>query len=557
MDQLPPLGQRAHDLAVRFTQWPSVTGSRGEAAFPHLLAELLRAHPYFAAHPEHLMLQPIAGDPFGRSNVMALVVGDGRRAVTLSGHFDTVPTDDYGDLAPLATEPHELREAIRAKLGDAPGFDLARADLDGLDYLPGRGLLDMKSGLAVGVAVLERFAADPDRAGNLLLIATADEEDRSAGMRAAADALPGVLARFGLKAVLGINLDALIDNGDGEAGQIVAMGCVGKLLLSALVVGRDTHACYPLNGVNAGYLAAELVCELEFAPELGEEELGEEELGEEAGVELAAPPTVLGSRDLKAVYNVTTPSRVWTHWNVLSQRRGAAEVLKIANRLAGAAIARARTRMAERNARLRNPMPVSPGWDAIAVLSFAELRAAAVAHDDGFEDRFLEVAAALMGRPELDLPSRCRMLTELAWDASGLAGPAIVLGFASMPYPATNLPDTAAGRALEDRIRVVTAAVAARHGVSITPIRHLPVIVDMPFLGIVDAEDLRRTADNTPVWGSSIDWDLDRAPTPGIPMLNVGPWGRDYHHWLERVHIPYAFGVLPELVRELTFAVLE
>lgn len=547
MDQLPPLGQRTCDLAIRFTQWPSITGSRGEAAFPHLLADLLRTIPYFAAHPEHLMLQPIAGDPFSRSNVMALVAGSGSRAVTLSGHFDTVPTEDYGDLAPLATEPHALRDAIRVKLGDAAGFDLARADLDGPDYLPGRGLLDMKSGLAVGVAVLEQFAADPGRAGNLLLIATADEEDRSVGMRAAADTLPGVLARFGLQAALGINLDALIDNGDGSAGQIVALGCVGKLLLSALVVGRDAHACYPLNGVNAAYLAAELVCELEFAPELGEE----------AGAELAAPPTVLGSRDLKSVYNVTTPSRVWANWNVLSQRRTAAEVLEIATQLAGAAIARACTRMAERNARLRNPMPVSPGWDAIAVLSFAELRAAATAHDDGFEDRFLEVAAALMGRPELDLPSRCRVLTELAWDASGLPGPAIVLGFASMPYPATNLPDTAAGRALEARIRAVTAAAAARQRVSITPIRHLPVIVDMPFLGVVDAGDLRRTADNTPVWGSSIDWDLGRAPTPGIPMLNVGPWGRDYHHWLERVHVPYTFGVLPELVRDLAFAILE
>ena len=546
MDPLSPLGQRALDLAIRFTRWPSVTATAGEAAFPHLLTETLAAVPYFAAHPEHLMLQPIPGDPFGRANVMALVAGGGGRTVTLSGHFDTVPVDDYGDLAALATEPDALREAILARLAGAPGDDLARADLESGDYLPGRGLLDMKSGLAVGVAVLEQFATDP-AAGNLLLIATADEEDRSAGMRAAADALPGVLAQFGLGAVLGINLDALIDNGDGAGGRIVAMGCVGKLLLSALVVGREAHACYPLNGVNAGYLAAELVCEMEMAPELGEE----------SGAELAAPPTVLGSRDLKSVYNVTTPSRAWVNWNVLTQRRGAEEVLAVATRLAGAAIVRAMIRMTERNARLANPMPMSAGWDDIPVLTFAELRQFAAERDDGFEDRFLEQAAALMARPELDLPSRCRVLTELAWDAAGLPGPAIVLGFASLPYPATTLPATAQGRALEARIRAATAAVAARNGLTITPVRHLPVIVDMPFLGNVDADDLRRTAQNTPVWGSSIDWDLDRAPTPGIPVLNVGPWGRDYHHWLERVNCPYAFGVLPELVRDIALAALE
>jgi hypothetical protein len=43
--------------------------------------------------------------------------------------------------------------------------------------------------------------------------------------------------------------------------------------------------------VNSSYLAAELVCVFEFSPELSEEE----------GAELAVPPIVLGSGDLKPV----------------------------------------------------------------------------------------------------------------------------------------------------------------------------------------------------------------------------------------------------------------
>ena len=77
----------------------------------------------------------------------------------------------------------------------------------------------------------------------------------------------------------------------------------------------------------------------------------------------------------------------------------------------------------------------------------------------------------------------------------------------------------------------------------------------MPFLGHIDATDLRRAASQSPLWGTSIDWNLDR-PTPEVPMINVGPWGRDYHHWLERVHVGYAFTVLPELLRDLAEAVL-
>jgi arginine utilization protein RocB len=64
-------------------------------------------------------------------------------------------------------------------------------------------------------------------------------------------------------------------------------------------------------------------------------------------------------------------------------------------------------------------------------------------------------------------------------------------------------------------------------------------------------------AAETPIWGSSILWDLSGSPTPGFPVINVGPWGRDYHHWLERVHVRYAFEVLPLLVRDLCRAVLE
>ena len=540
------LAARARDVAVALTRWPSVTGTPDEAALPRHLSELLSRHPYFAAHPHHLVTQPIAGDRLGRANVFALVRGCGDACVTLSGHFDTVPTDDYADLAALATEPDALRPALLQRLRAAETYELAERDLASGDYLPGRGLLDMKSGLAAGIAVLEAFADEADRAGSLLLIATPDEEDRSAGMRAAADALPGFLARHGLAARFGINLDALIDTGDGAGGRILALGCIGKLLLSAFVVGRDAHACYPLLGVNAAYLAAELVCALEYAPELGEE----------TGTEIASPPTVLGSRDLKTVYNVTTPSRVWTTWNVLTQRRSAADVLAIATGIAHATMRQAAQKIAARAARLANGPPLSAGWQGVPVLTFAELRARAASRDSGFAARFDAAAAGLADRADLDFPTRCQKLTELAWEAAGEEGPAIVLGFASMPYPAVNFPATPEGAALERRVRAAAEAVAARHATGISAVRHLPVIVDMSFLGIADAGDLRATADNTPIWGSSIRWDLSDAPTPNIPMTNIGPWGRDYHHWLERVHQPYAFDVLPEIVRDVARAVL-
>jgi arginine utilization protein RocB len=41
----------------------------------------------------------------------------------------------------------------------------------------------------------------------------------------------------------------------------------------------------------------------------------------------------------------------------------------------------------------------------------------------------------------------------------------------------------------------------------------------------------------------------------GLPCINIGPWGRDYHHRLERLHAPYAFETLPKALLAVIDAV--
>ena len=313
------LAARAKQVALALASWPSVTGTLGEAQFAERLRECL-AH--LGAWTE-----AIPGDALARSNVFALKRGASAKTIVLAGHFDTVPFDDYGNLKYLACDPPALRDAMIARLKSTGESPLALADLESGDFLPGRGLLDMKSGLAAGIAAMEAY----DGPLSLLLLATPDEEDRSAGMRAAAPLLPGIAKQHSLDIALVINLDAVSDQGDGSAGRVVAMGSIGKQLLTALVVGKEAHACYPQDGANAAYLAAELLTEFELAPELAET----------TGDEIAAPPTALHAKVLKAGYNVTTPAQSWVYWNTLQHRRSGAGVLAIAATLASRAMARA------------------------------------------------------------------------------------------------------------------------------------------------------------------------------------------------------------------------
>ena len=72
--------------------------------------------------------------------------------------------------------------------------------------------------------------------------------------------------QLGLEIKLIINLDAISDQGDGSSGRVVTYGSIGKLLLTAFVHGKQTHAGYPQDGVNAAYVAAELLTEFELSP---------------------------------------------------------------------------------------------------------------------------------------------------------------------------------------------------------------------------------------------------------------------------------------------------
>ncbi len=165
---------------------------------------------------------------------------------------------------------------------------------------------------------------------------------------------------------------------------------------------------------------------------------------------------------------------------------------------------------------------------------------------------FAELAAGVGGwtAPELpqalDLPERCRRLTEALWRQSGRRGPVVVLGFGSMPYLPASLAG-AAGDRLERAVRRAAAETAATHGTTIGCRGHFPAISDLSFLGQVDTSGVAAIAANTPAWGCGIDWPTG-APALGVPAVNIGPWGRDYHTPLERLHTSYAFEVLPDLL---------
>ena len=555
-------------MTIRLAKAASVTDTDGEKSFPAFLGSLLSEMPYFKANPGNMVFQDIDKDPKQRSNLFALVRGSGADCVLLTGHYDVVQTSMYGALEPWAFDPETLGEKILARtLGtdsEAGAQQALRSDLASGEFLPGRGVLDMKSGLAAGISLLSEFSRRKVRLGNILFLAVADEEGSSRGMKAAASRLPEFLESRGLKPRLVVNLDAAVDQGAGEQGRAVFTGSVGKALPFAYFIGRCSHAGSPFDGINPALLASEFAREIECNPDALQEKPGDagrygrSEAEAEAGSrqepgEAPSPPTILYFREAREGYDVTTPQAFFCALNVLSHTMSPEALIESLGKTAHDAMNRAASSLRQRASAFSRRVaghfsipqaePLVLGFEEFArkaelaapgILGSARNRAAA-RHPDDRVQQSLAILQSL-------LPS------------AGIEGPAAVLGFAPPYYPRAEF-DQDKHADFMDVLRRTIADFSKEIGKSVGLRPYFPGISDMSFLSFSDSpgqQDYVR--DMSPVADSS---GSDAKVVPiGCPVINLGPWGREYHQLGERVHAEYSFRQMPLLLSRLVDRVL-
>ena len=543
---------RTAEIADRLTRFGSVTGTAGEADITGLIVEILSEIPYFRDNPDDIAVidsHPVAGGAKMAKSVVALVRGTGRQAsrqtLAMAGHFDVVSIENYHDLKHLAFSPDQLRDAlIRDLSGRATPSEaekLALRDFQSGDFIPGRGLLDMKSGDAAGIAFLEHFSQQAERQGNVVLFLTPDEERNSCGMRSLRNALPELSRRWDIEIVGGVNLDASSDPANGEIGRAIFHGSVGKLLPFALVAGLPTHVGYPFDGISAHAMASEIMGAIE----------ANSDLCDSGAHETAPPPVCLEARDLRDNYEVTTPEHVWMAFNWLVMGKSCADLMADFTDIVTTAGNRALDRF-EQNAKSYAkanqqdaPAPMPP----LRVLTVEQLRDMAFgAGGAGALERIdaVSTASAAGGNPL----NRSRKLVRAMLDEAHLRGPAVVVGVAGLHYPPVHVdPNQETDRVFLDAIDRARSTIEARHKTEICHRGYFMGISDMSFFG--HAPDVGNTeiiAANTPI-AELVDHPV--ADALRYPVVNIGPWGREYHQRHERLYAPYAYGVLPDFLAEI------
>jgi arginine utilization protein RocB len=540
------------DYMLRLVGISSVSPGSGERAVAEEALRILREGGLADAYLES-GLDPLPGDPYGRANTYALLRGASPHTVVLLGHIDTVGTSDYGPLEPWALDPHGLAERRDALAALAPELR-AVLDLYPGDVMLGRGVADMKSGVAVNLAVMRALAREA-QIGTLpisvVVLATPDEENESTGVLRAVRLMLRLRAEHGLEYIGAINTDTILPRVPGDERRYVYTGTVGKLLPSFLVLGREAHVGTPFAGVDANLIVAELVRDLSMNPALCDVVRGQ----------ATPPPVTLHAADLKDHYDVQLPFAAAFYLNVLTFATTPGELLERLLGIARPALERVLARLDARELEWRRlgdrdvdrqdggfaEQPPRSG----VVLTYAELYRETAARLGEVRVRALLSEEGARLPADLDARERSLWLVQRLWAESGRSGPAIVLYYSPPYYPHV--------AARPGALHAAVAAVAQAHPeLNLTIEEFYPYISDMSYLRLDPNFDVAALAANLPQWREPQDPPLPGAYTLpfeairalDMPFVDLGPFGGGVHQRGEWVLASYSFGVVPQLVYE-------
>ena len=267
------------------------------------------------------------------------------------------------------------------------------------------------------------------------------------------------------------------------------------------------------------------------------------------------PRSCLEAKDVRHGYEVTTPAHVWLSFNWLTHQRTPDDVLTEFHALAAAALRTALDAQA-RNAKAFFERQGSgrAEYHEGQVLTYAELYQLALSHGGEAAVARPEGARPVAGkrrRPAIDHPpDRCGNARRSR--PRRPAGDHRFLDAALSARAFWTAPQTTAKHS-NTTIMAAATACAKRHKTSIKPKQFFAGISDMSFFGHRPAtEQTQLLSGNTPCSAF-----VDQAPDGllSYPVVNIGPWGRDYHQkWEARVHMPYTFEILPDIIYEAAIA---
>ncbi|MFC0269842.1 M20/M25/M40 family metallo-hydrolase [Metabacillus herbersteinensis] len=517
-------------LLTALVEHASVTGTSGEVALAEYMYYLLKDRDYFTANPDYLNLHPVHD---GRTFLSALVKQEGAtETIILLSHFDVVNVMDYGDLTHLAFRPHELTKELKTRLDTMPAN--VAEDLESGEWLFGRGTMDMKAGLAVQFGMLER-AMNGEFKGNLLLVTVPDEEANSAGMLSAVPVLNDLKKKWDLNFSACINSEPMFARYPNDPSYYVYTGSIGKILAGFYCSGIESHVGEPFSGLNANLMVSEINRLMEL----------NDSFCEKVGDEMTPPPTNLMQKDLKEEYSVQIPHTAVSLFNLLTMKQSITDVQNQLIKVAELAASQIEDFYQKRSKSYQQYVSFDPLDVKVNVLTYKQLLKKAIEKVGESEvGRRINYLSANRG-DEGDRDFSTKLVDDLASLCKEYS-PMIVVFYSPPFYPAVSSEHDAI---VQDTIQQLIHYADKNYSIPLKSLNYFTGLSDLSFMQLNEkGESLVELTSNMPLYGNHFYLPLNDMQSLNVPVLNVGPVGRDPHKWTERLHLPYTFEVLPDLL---------
>ena len=517
------------ELVYGYVAQKSFTYSEDENQARDFIINYLSEIPYFKEHPQYYGAYDIEGDPFGRSVCYAMVKGEGSKTVVLVHHNDIVTVEDFKLLKDYAFSPDELEEKLMHVKDSLP--EEAREDLESGGYLFCRGGCDMKAGGSIQFSLLKRYSELEDFKGNVIVIAVPDEENLSAGMRAAVKLLSQLKAEYNLDYQMMINSEPHQRKKTDEG--IFSEGSVGKIMPFIYVRGYLSHIGKVFEGFNPLNLMAEIVRRTELNMDFSDV----------VGDESAPPPTWLYLKDSKSVYDVSMPLSASGCFSILTLNQSPAAVIDKVHKICEDSfdkILEDMNRSYERFSAVAEPVIKSLPWKK-KVMSFGELYNEAYdLHGEAFKESYekkLESLAQQLKNGEVNIIESNFALLEMVFDYIDDLAPRVIHGLIPPYYPnVSNIYFEGIGdrAGLYEMLDNFTKEQFGQH---YTREYFYTGISDLSYTSVKDGKAVsEKLNEYMPLFGSFYDIPFEAIEDISMPCINIGPWGKDFHKMTERVY---------------------
>lgn len=535
-----PFYDEALALTKKLVSIPSMNNSDGgERAVADYMAAWIRELPYFKAHPDQVITQPLKNDPYDRINVVAIAFGsrsNSNETIILHGHHDTVGIDDYGSIKEYAFDCDALPEKIKSITSDPEVL----ADIESGEWMFGRGSSDMKSGDAVNMVLMRYFTEHLDQFdGNLIFMTNPVEENQHTGIIESLNVLEELKAKYGLTYKMAMNTDFISPAFPGDTAHYFHAGAVGKILPCFYIIGKPTHSGQGFEGFSASMVAAEITRNIDMRAEFSDVYNGE----------FAMPPTVLKMRDLKPSYDVQTAFSAFVYFNYFIHNMEMDEIFARLRKVAEDALNTVDTYTDEQN-KVYCKMTGADYYKReyqLKVMEYSELYEKAKALKPDVDEDIRAITKQSL-EENLDRRELCLKIVEyLANNILSINTPTVIL-FLAPPYCPRNtlkreIPEEGA---LLDSVVDLLNQLGQEMGEELKMMQFFPVLTDSSYLKLDDTDtSIKTLVDNFPDMKGHYDVPLDQIKRLNIPAFNFGCHGKDAHKWTERVHKEYSFGKLP------------